>query len=82
MKEKNPKELNEYLELGNAKMYVVKDAKLAMVVSDRFLCLSLYFKNGVYDVSEFLISYDKNALMWGKELFDYYLEKSKEIDKI
>lgn len=82
VKEKNPKELNEYLELGNAKMYVVKDAKLAMVVSDRFLYLSLYFKNGVYDVSEFLISYDKNALMWGRELFGYYLNKSKEIDKI
>ncbi|EHP86714.1 helix-turn-helix transcriptional regulator [Methanotorris formicicus] len=82
VKEKNPKELSEYLELDNAKMYVVKDTKLAMVISDRFLYLSLYFKNGVYDVGEFLISYDKSALMWGEELFDYYLKKSKEIDKI
>jgi len=81
VKKKNPKELKEYLELDNAKMYVVEDAKLAMVVSDKFLYLSLYFKNGVYDVSEFLISYDESALMWGKELFDYYLKKSKEINK-
>ncbi len=82
VKEKNPEELGEYLKLNNAKMDVIEDAKLAMVVSDRFLYLSLYFKNGVYDMSKFLISYDKNALMWGKELFNYYLTKSKEINEI
>ncbi len=57
-----------------------ENLKISMIVSDKFLCLILYSKNGCYDAEKFLISFDDTALIWGTDLYDYYLKKSKKAD--
>lgn len=71
--------LQAYLELDNAKMYVIDDARLAFVVTDTFLPLFLPHKNGQLDTQACLISFEKSALRWGMELFEYYKQRSTEI---
>lgn len=62
-------------------IYIINETiKLSMIVSDKFLCLILYSKNGCYDTENFLISFDKSALRWGMDLYRHYLKKSKKIN--
>jgi|Deesub1362B_J571_1020462.scaffolds.fasta_scaffold02374_7 predicted transcriptional regulator len=80
---RNGRELEKYLSLENAAMHVSeKEVKLAMVVTDKFFSISLYFKNGIYDSSRDLISFSKTALLWGRELFEYYLKTSRRIKSL
>ena len=80
IKEKNRPELSEYLGLKNTAMYVISDdIKLTMAVTNRFLSISLYFKDGAYDFKRDLISFSGSALSWGEELFNHYQNKSGEI---
>ncbi len=44
---------------------------LTLVVTDRFMGLGLFDKNGRFDGTT-LISYEDSALKWGRELFTYY----------
>lgn len=44
---------------------------LTLVVTDTFMALWLFDKNGRFDGTT-LISYEKSALKWGQELFTYY----------
>lgn len=71
--------LQAYLELDNAKLYVIDDARLALVVTDTFLALSLPHKTGQLDTQSCLVSFEESALKWGMELFEYYKLKSKAI---
>lgn len=55
------------------KLYVTeKDAKAAFTVTDYFLSLGLFHVDGTYDYNRDLISYDKRAIEWGNELFEWY----------
>jgi len=64
----------------NINLYIIRDdVKLSMIVTDKFLCLVLYSKNGCYDAEKFLISFDRTALMWGADLYEYYLKKSRKL---
>jgi len=76
----HPDALQAYLECDNAKLYVINDARLALVVTDTFLALSLPHKNGQLDTQTCLVSFEKSALKWGMELFEYYKQRSKEIN--
>ncbi len=71
--------LQEYFALDNAKMYIIDDARLALAVTDTFLALFLPHKNGQLDSQSCLVSFEKSALKWGMELFEYYRQKSEEI---
>lgn len=44
---------------------------LTLVVTDTFMALWLFDKNGRFDGTT-LISYEESALKWGRELFTYY----------
>lgn len=70
--------LQTYLTCDNAKMYAINDVRLALVITDTFLAISLY-KNCTIDTSIRLMSFEKSAINWGKELFEYYKQSSKEI---
>lgn len=71
--------LKVYLDHDNVRLYVIDDARLAFVVTDKFTSISLYNKNGSYDTQTILISFEKSALKWGRELFEYYMKRSKEV---
>jgi|AGTN01.1.fsa_nt_gi Predicted transcriptional regulator len=82
VKKEYPILLGKYLRCDNAKMYVIDDAGLAFVVTDRFLSLSLNLKNGRFDVMTNLISFKESAIKWGEELFEHYRNKSREITSL
>ena len=62
--------------------YISEDIKLTSIVTDSFFNISLFYKNGVFDSRNDLISLDKSALLWGEELFNYYKERSKKVTSI
>lgn len=71
--------LQAYLKCDNAKLCVIDDARLAFAVTDKFVSISLYHKNGNFDALTNLISFERSAIAWGEELFEYYMQKSVEI---
>ncbi|WP_174590466.1 helix-turn-helix transcriptional regulator [Methanocella conradii] len=73
--------LQAYLECDNARLYVIDDVRLALVVTDIFLALALPHKNGPLDTQSCLVSFEKSALQGGVELFEYYKQRSKEIKR-
>jgi predicted transcriptional regulator len=73
----------QYLKKENAKLFVGTDCgKIpAIVAADNFMAIALFPKSTVFD-RKYLICFEPNALTWGKELYDYYEQRSKQIDKI
>lgn len=53
--------------------------EFAFVVTDRFLSLRLFQKDGNYDFYEKIMSFDKTAIGWGEDLFNYYVRRSEKI---
>lgn len=51
---------------------------ISFTVTERFMSLMLFDKKGKFDQS-LLISFEKSAIEWGKELFAYYLKLSEEV---
>ncbi len=62
--------------------YISEDVKLTCIVTESFFTISLFFKNGVFDSRNDFVSFDKSALLWGEELFNYYKERSKKINNL
>jgi len=83
MKREYSTSLREYLERDNAKIFVCDcPVKVASsVVTDRFLALSLFYRNGIYH-NHAMMSMEKAALKWGEDLFLHYTRNSKEIKEI
>lgn len=57
-----------------------EEAKIGFTVTDTFLSLGLYKKNGIYDPLRDLMSEHPDAIEWGNRLFDYYKEKAEKIE--
>ncbi len=75
--------LAQGLSFENGSLYISdEDIRFAHVVTDVFFSFSLFFKNGVFDSRADLVSFDKSALLWGEELFNYYKERSVKIEKL
>ena len=58
---------------------IEEDITVAFTVTDSILSLGLFLNQGGYDVANDLICKGEQALIWGKELFDYYLCRSTPI---
>lgn len=83
VKKEHGDNLQRFLDCNNASLYVLdEDIKLAFVVTNSFLSISLFFKNGTFDAHRDLISFDKSALKWGEELFKYYEKRSEDIKSL
>jgi predicted transcriptional regulator len=66
---------------ANLKLFVIKqNPKTAFTVTDYFLMVGLFRFDGSYDNSDQLLSYSNDGIGWGRELFDYYVRASKELD--
>lgn len=75
--------LSRALNFKNWSLYVSdEDIKLACVGTDIFFSISLFFRNGAFDSRKDLVSFDKSALLWGEELFNYYKERSVKIENL
>jgi predicted transcriptional regulator len=74
------KDVEEFLDLENTKLFTC-DQRIELassIITDRFISLSMVSKDGRYYNHE-MISFEKSAFAWGKELFDYYKDLSEEI---
>lgn len=74
-----PEIIKELVSTDNFSLWTIKEAKVAFTVTDSILSLGFFTTNGTYDYNTDLISDDKNAIQWGKKLFEYYLKKAKKI---
>lgn len=75
-----PVELDIFLHSEYSKFFVYPgDPKIvSFTVTDRFVSLYLFEKNGKFD-QRFLISFEKSAIKWGEDLFAYYRNSSEEV---
>ncbi|MDI9646088.1 MAG: winged helix-turn-helix domain-containing protein [Archaeoglobales archaeon] len=70
-------ELEKYIKAGG-KIFICDDVKITIITTERALCMGFFFRDGVYDTESGLLSYDKSAINWGFEVFEYFKAKSKK----
>lgn len=72
--------LQEYLTRENANIFVCNcPIKVASsVVTDRFIAISLFYKNGIFH-NHAMMSSEETALKWGEDLFLHYMKNSNLI---
>ncbi|MFO8132549.1 MAG: winged helix-turn-helix domain-containing protein [Thermoplasmatota archaeon] len=51
--------------------------EVAFTVTDSILALGLFGQDGIYDAAHDLVSRDKGAINWGRELFKYYKSRAR-----
>jgi predicted transcriptional regulator len=80
IKEKYRDLLEEWLECGNAHLYVPdNEIKFSFVVTDRNVSLSFFYNSGAFDSKRDVVSVDPSARRWGETIFSYYQKQSKKI---
>jgi predicted transcriptional regulator len=82
IKSEHNAEIEEFLNFKHTSFHVYDNSKIAFVVTDRFLSLSLFFKNGTYDPRNDLIGFDSLSIKWGEDLFKHFKENSIEIKNL
>lgn len=77
------KELEKAMFYENFNLMVCdENIKVAFTVTDFFLSLGLFLKNGNYDVFHDIVSFDSQAIKWGGDLFRYYQELAEKIHDV
>ncbi|MCZ7384046.1 MAG: DUF1724 domain-containing protein [Candidatus Methanoperedens sp.] len=62
------------------KLYITKeDMKAAFTVTDSFLSFGLFHIDGSYDYNRDLITYDKKGIEWGRDLYEWYLQRAERV---
>ena len=73
---KYKKALEEY---KNIKLSVLdENIKIYLTVSEKFVSLNLFFKDGHYDDSQLLLDKTEEGIIWGNDLFNFYENKTVE----
>jgi len=72
--------MRQYITQKKLKIYLRDDIKVASIVTKNSFSLGLFTLSGEYDYSMDLISLSREAVEWGEELFQYYLNGSRKIE--
>jgi predicted transcriptional regulator len=76
------KEGEEFLKMERTSLFIFnkKDVDIPAVVasSDKIMLLGLFNENGRFD-RQYVISFEPGAIEWGKELFEYFRDMSREV---
>lgn len=79
-----PNNLRNFLKLnsnGNLHIWALKEEiRVAFTVTEKYLSLGFYTKDGVYDAYRDLISESDSAIKWANDLFEHYKKKSDKIE--
>lgn len=75
----NQKNLINYFKEGSLRIYLNKNLKFALTITDATFSLGLFTENGVYDDKMDLISLSPQAIEWGEQLFEFTLKDSVRI---
>lgn len=74
-------DFKNFLQEPNFALFAVdEDMKIALTLTDSVFYLGLFADNGTYDYNRALISDDKRALFWGRELYEHYRQQSEMVD--
>jgi predicted transcriptional regulator len=76
-------DVEEFFNMEDTRLFIC-DNKIELassIVTDLFISLSLVSKDGRYYNHE-MVSFEKSALSWGQELFNYYMEMSDRVIRI
>ncbi len=70
----------KFIKMENTKLFVCTDCERipAITAADNFMAIALFPKNAVFD-RKYVICFEPGALAWGKELYDYYEQRSERI---
>ncbi|WP_406655814.1 winged helix-turn-helix domain-containing protein [Methanolobus sp. ZRKC2] len=81
MKREFTREYEEYLKSPNCQLFTCEaDILRPMIVAmDNFLLLGFFKHNGIYGNKE-LMSHDKRAIEWGRDLCQYYISISESVE--
>lgn len=83
MKDKYYEAFEEGLKFKSSSVYVSKEEiKFSYTVTESLFSISLFYKNGVFDSKNDLVSRDPSALAWGERIFSYYKERSEKIESL
>ncbi|WP_304094091.1 transcriptional regulator FilR1 domain-containing protein [Methanobrevibacter ruminantium] len=55
------------------------DLKVFLTICDDFMSLSLFFKDGLFDNSCFILNEHSEGIKWAKTLFEKFFEKSVRV---
>jgi predicted transcriptional regulator len=55
------------------------DLKVFLTICDEFMSLSLFFKDGLFDNSCFILNEHSDGIKWAKSLFEKFFEKSVRV---
>jgi predicted transcriptional regulator len=73
----------KFMKMENTKIFVCTDCERIPTITsaDNFMAMALFPKNVVFD-RKYVMSFEPEALAWGKELYDYYERLSERICEI
>ena len=73
----------KFIKMKNTKLFVCTDCERipAITAADNFMAMALFPKDTVFD-RKYVTSFEPGALLWGKELYDYYERFSERIRDI
>ena len=76
-------DVEAFINMENTSLYVCehKIEMASSLVTDRFTSVSLLSKEGRYYNHE-MVSFEESALAWGRELFTYYRDMSKQVREL
>jgi predicted transcriptional regulator len=76
------KEGDMFLNMDNTYLFILDNKGMeipaAIISTDKIMILGLFTESGKFD-SQYVISSDRKAIMWGEDLFRYYRDLSREI---
>ncbi len=72
--------LKEVLNSGKLSIWVIKETpKIAFTVTDSILSIGLFDESDMYDPTYDLITKNKEAIEWGRKLFEYYKSRARKV---
>ncbi|WMW24740.1 winged helix-turn-helix domain-containing protein [Methanolobus sediminis] len=73
-------QLKDYLGMENTELFVCKEdiGFASSVVTDRFLSLTLFYKNGMFH-NHSMMSFETDALKWGEDMYQFFRQTAQEV---
>jgi predicted transcriptional regulator len=72
----------EFLRMENSSLYILEKKEVEIpaliAVADRIVSLGLFSESGRFD-RQHVVSFERQAMKWGEELFEYYRDMSREV---
>ena len=66
---------------SNFRLWMIdEDVKVAFTVTDSALSFGLFSNDGRYDMGTDLVAYNDDAIRWGRDLFEYYRMRAREVN--